>query len=161
VSVGRDVIGAAESVVAVAVPETRLIKPALYALAALACICLLALGWWLLFGRARHAEVKAATAQVQAATSAGTAGAAQDAVKIITVHDREVERIQTITQGGVNAVQNASDARTSVPAVAASMRASLCMFGAYRADPGCAALPGTGEGVGPADADAASTTAHR
>jgi hypothetical protein len=149
----KQVIGLAEGAIETVVPEARLVKPILYLIGGLLAIGAIWLAYWLLIGRAHHAEVKAATAHVEAITSKATAGAAQDAVKIITLHDKEVDHIQTITQGGVHAVQTAADAGTPVPAVAASMRASLCMFGTYRADPGCATVPGNGESVGPAKPD--------
>jgi hypothetical protein len=160
-SVESEAISLAKGAIETAVPETRLVKPILYLIGGVMLILALVLGWWLLFGRAHHAEVQAATAHVEAATSAGTAGAAQDAVKIITLHDKEVDHIQTITEGGVHAVQSAADAGTHVPAVAASMRSSLCLFGAYHGDPGCPAMPGNGEGVGPAQSDAGGAAARQ
>lgn len=160
-NIEREALGLAEGAIETVVPETRLVKPILYAVGAVFAIILLVLAWWLLFGRARHAEVQAATAHVQAATATATAGAAQDTVKIVTLHDKEVTRIQTITEGGVHAVQSAFDAGTPVPAVAASMRASLCMFSTYSTDPRCTALPANGEGVGSARPDTRGTSPNR
>jgi hypothetical protein len=147
----------AERGVETVVPETRLVKPILYAIGAVLAIGALWLAYWLLIGRTRHAQVQAATAHVEAITSKATAGAAQDAVKVITVHDKEVDRVNTITEGGIHAVQTAADAGTQIPAVASAMRASLCLYGAYSSDPRCAPMPGHGESVGTARPNAGGT----
>src|SRR5437868_1810930 len=97
-------------------------KPIFYFVGALVTIAVIVLLWWLVFGRARAAQVKAAGAKVEAATNAATAGAAQDTVKIVTLHDKEIERTNTITREGSHAVESAADAGTPVPAVAAALR---------------------------------------
>jgi len=162
VNVGRLFRGAvdvAEAGVETAVPGTRLVKPIAYLVLGLVVIALVVLAWWLLFGRAQHAEAKAAGAKVEAVTAKATAGAAQDAVRVITLHDKEVDHIQTITEGGVRAVQIAADAGTPVPAVAAAMRSSVCLYDrTYSGDAGCVALRGPGESLGAAQPDAGRTS---
>ena len=123
-------------------------------IAAIIAVAVLGFAAWWIFVRPRAAQVQAAASRVEAATATGTAGAAKDAVKIVTQHDREVERIHTITERGSDAVRQAADAGTPVPAVAAAMRGSLCVFDTYRADAGCPAVPGVGASVGAAEPDA-------
>lgn len=157
-SIEGEAVALAEQAIETAVPETRLVKPILYVAGVLLALGLLVLAWWLLFGRAHHAEVKAATAHVEAVTAKATAGAAQDAVRVITLHDKEVDHIQTITEGGVHAVQSAADASTPVPAVAAAMRSSLCLYDrTYSGDAGCSALRGHGQVVGAPEQDSGGT----
>lgn len=134
-------------------------KPIAYLVTGALAIAAIVLLWWLVLGRPRAAAVKAASAHVEAATATATAGAAQDTVKIVTLHDKEIERTNAITREGSHAVESAADAGTPVPVVAAALRRNLCLFSAYRTDPSCVALPGDGAGIGAVAADPAGGAA--
>ena len=149
-----NILADAEEAVALAVPQTRLVKPILYGVAALLAIGAAVLLWWLVIGRPRAAHVQAATAKVQAETAKATAGAAQDALRIVTVHGREIDHFETVTRENARAIQAAPGAGVALdPALDHAGRSALCMRSAYRADPGCAALRTDGGGVGAAPAD--------
>jgi type II secretory pathway component PulM len=119
---------------------------------ALAAICFAA--WWLII-RPANARADAAQAHVQAATSAGTAAAAQDTLKIVVAHDGIAAAIDALTRENDHAIHAAPGATESVGAdLDRAGRAALCLRRAYQSDPGCAALRGDGGGVGPAQPDA-------
>ena len=113
--------------------------------------------WWL-FVRPQQARVAAASAKVEASGARATAGAAQDALKIVVDHQAEDQRIEIVTKEGERAVQTAEGAGESSPAVAAALRRAVCVSSAYRDDPACAALRGAGavDGAAPADAGGAA-----
>lgn len=151
-------VNLAEEVVETAVPETRLVKPILYLIAGWLAIGAIALLWWLVFGRAHVAEVKAATAKVEAATSTATAGAAQQTLHIVTDNARTIAAIDALSRENTHAIETAPGASVSVdPALDRAGRAALCMRTAYSADPGCAALRPNGGSVGAAAADPGSS----
>lgn len=154
-------VSQAEAAAEVAVPQLRAAKVAALCFAAVLVIALVAFLVWLIFIRPHQAQVAAETAKVEAVTSTATAGASQDAVRIVTVHDKEVDHIQTITEGGVRAVQSAADAGTHVPAVHDAFVRSVCLLDAERDYPGCPAVPGAGQGVGDAGSNAGSTSTGR
>lgn len=157
-----NVLGDAELAVEAAVPETRLVKPILYAIGALLVAGALILLWWLVIGRPRAMHVQAATARVQAATSTATAGAAQDALKLRIQVDQQHVAIDRITEGNAHAIQSAPGAAAAIdPALDRVGRAALCMRSAYSADPGCVALRGDGGRLGTVGADAGSGAPQR
>jgi len=115
--------------------------------------------WWVL-ARPRAAQVEAAGARVEAATSAGTAGASRDAMKITLDVVAQRAAIAAITEENERAIQSAAGAAEPIgPDLARAARAALCMRDAYRADPGCAAVRGSGESVGVPGTDAGSGAA--
>jgi hypothetical protein len=136
-------------------PAAQGARLALLAVAGLVVAGVLAFAVWWLFLRPRAAKVEAATARVEAATAAGTAGTAQDALKITVDVQQQRVAIDTITRENDRAIHIAAGATDQVGAdVARAGRAALCLRAAYQHQPECAALRGTGEGVGAAGGDA-------
>lgn len=119
-----------------------------------------ALCWYVLI-RPRQLATAAATARIEAAGSAATAGAATDAIRIGRDHDRAIAHIDSITKEGEHAVTSAPGADAESPEVAHALRAAVCVHAAHRADPACSAVSGDHRGIGDADADAGRDAARQ
>jgi hypothetical protein len=152
-------LGDAEQAIEAVVPEAR--WTGLAVRAGLGLIAAIAIGfviWWVLIRPASDHQA-AVQAKVDAATAKAGAGAAQDTVKIVVVHDQAAAAIDAQTQENDHAIRSAPGASTPVdPAFADTLRHALCMRVAYQRQPGCAAVLGNGGGVGPAEPDAWRST---
>lgn len=136
------------------VPQAKGVRWVVYAGAALLIVCVIGFCLWWLLVRPHQARVAAAAARVEAATSAATAGAAQDTVRIVVGHDEKVASIDAQTRSNDHAISAAVGAGDTIGADLDRVgRAALCMRDAYQSEPACAAMRGPGEGVGAAQAD--------
>lgn len=155
------IVSDAEELAVEVVPQARGARLALYAGAGLLAALLVGFVAWWIFIHPGQLRQQVGQATVDATLSSAGAGAATDALKIQVVHDREIVRIDATTKEGENAVHSAQGADAPSPAVAAAMHDALCMYGAYAAEPDCAALRGNRESVGPTEPDTGSRPADQ
>lgn len=124
-----------------------------YAFGAIAVICAV---WWaihaLILAPREAAETKA-RGIVNEERAAATGEAAGAALEISREVHTEYRRIDEITRSNEHAINSAPGADAPAPAVAGALRRGLCGHRAYSSDPGCTAVLGDAEGVGPARGD--------
>ena len=155
-----NVIADAEAVAETVAPQLRVARWAVYLIGLLVAAAVVGfLVWWVVI-RPRQAHVAAATARVEAATSAATAGAAQDTTKITLDVVQHRAAIDVTTQENARAIYAAPRAADSIGADLDRVgRAALCLRDAYQSDPGCSALRRDAEGGGAAPTDTGNAAA--
>ena len=151
-------LGEGEALLETVVPAARGARWVAYAVAGLLVAGLIGFVVWWVLVRPASAQQAAAQARVAAVVSSATAGAAQDTVHTIVIHDQAAAAISAQTQENDHAIRSAPGATTPVdPGFTSALHSALCMRGSYQREPDCAALHGDGGSVGAAEPDAWST----